>query len=185
MKYALVGGSLRKGSYNQKLLSLIQEIIINHSLGEVLAINQHDLNLPLYNQDVEDEGMPESVLKLHDLLKSADATIVCSPEYNGSISSPLKNTIDWVSRMKPDPFKGVPILLTGASPGRLGALRGIRHARAPFEAVGAFVFPQSFGLAKSHEAFSTSGKLLDSGSFERLTKLLIEFNQFAKKISKT
>ena len=115
---------------------------------------------------------------LGDLIKEADALVISSPEYNGSISSPLKNTIDWLSRLKSMPLEKKPVLLLGASPGALGAIRALGHARAPFEALGAFVYPQSFGLAKAHEAFSSEGALLLESNQERLEKLLSSFIEY-------
>jgi NAD(P)H-dependent FMN reductase len=182
VKYTLIIGSLRKESLNRKLLSIIEQIINQDSLGEVSMIDREDIDLPLYNQDIEDKAMPEKVKEIAGKVKASDALIICSPEYNGSISSPLKNTIDWISRIRPIPFKGLPILLTGASPSGLGARRAMSHAKVPFDAIGAFVYPENFGLSKAHEAFSEKGELMDSSQQERLSALISDFDKFSKKL---
>lgn len=90
MKYALIVGSLRKESLNRKLLSVIEKIINDQKLGEIEVIDSNDIDLPLYNQDIEDNGMPNKVNKITQKVIAAEALIISSPEYNGSISSPLK-----------------------------------------------------------------------------------------------
>lgn len=180
MKFALLTGSLREDSFNKKLLSVISNIIKREGLGEVEFLDNKDL--PVYNEDIEQEGMPSSIIKMSKVLKSVDALIVSTPEYNESISSPLKNTIDWVSRNKPMPFAELPVLLTGTSPGGLGAIRGLAHSKVPFEALGSFVFPQTYALPKAHEAFSIEGELSDSSMEERLKKLILKFTNYSNKL---
>ena len=130
------------------------------------------LNLPVYDGDIENNAFPEAVNALDAKLKSAGAWIVVSPEYNGSISSPLKNTIDWLSRLKPHPFVKKPVLLMAASPGAMAGIRTLLHSRQPFESLGAFLYPQGFGLAKAHEAFDAQGKLIDIKNQDRLREIL-------------
>lgn len=185
MKYTLLAGSLRKESYNRKLLSVIEKLIGEEGPVELFVVEREDIELPLYNQDIEDkEGLPKSVKKIATELEQSDGLIISSPEYNGSISSPLKNTIDWISRIRPIPFKGLPILFTGASPSGLGGMRGIAHSKAPFEAVGAYVYPQHFALPKVFEAFDDNGELLDSDHLERLSSLLSGFHEYCEKLKK-
>lgn len=115
---------------------------------------------------------------LDKILISAAAIIIATPEYNGGIPGVLKNALDWASRAKPNPIDSKHILLLGASPGALGSVRGLWHTRVPFEALGAFVYPQMFGLAKAHEAFDEKGFLKDSKNQEQLTKLVQNFIKF-------
>jgi chromate reductase, NAD(P)H dehydrogenase (quinone) len=101
--------------------------------------------------------------------------IFSTPEYNGGIPGPFKNAIDWVSRISPMPWAGKKILLLGASPGKLGAVRGLGHSRVPLESIGAFVYPEMFGLPQANSAFDSAGRLNDSATEERLKKLLFKF----------
>jgi chromate reductase len=141
----------------------------------VERIDLIDFPLPMYNQDIETKQFPSSATQLADKVRAAQALVISSPENNGSISAVLKNTIDWISRAPATPWLGKNILLMGASPGALGAVRGLWHGRVPFEALGCFVYTEMSGLAKAHEAFADDGNLKDKASFERLAKLVQAF----------
>lgn len=181
MKVLLFAGSLRKDSLNKKFaLAALKIATAKTSIGGSF-IDLQTLNIPVYDGDIETAGIPDGVNQLGKAVEEADVLIISSPEYNGSISSPLKNTIDWLSRLKPMPLGAKPVLLLGASPGALGAIRALGHARAPFEALGAFVYPQSFGLSKAHEAFSPEGELLPGANQERLEKLVSAFLDYHSK----
>ena len=96
MTYRLVGlcGALRAGSTNLKLL---------HEAARVSGADDvvfGDTDLPLYNGDVEEAGMPEKVVRLVEQIRAADAVVISSPEYNRGISGVMKNALDWISRMK-------------------------------------------------------------------------------------
>lgn len=182
MDYTLICGSLRSDSLNKKLLFEVSSIIKDLKLGNVNIPSLSEMNLPVYNHDIERQKLPDGLATLGSLISCSDGLIICSPEYNGSISSPLKNMIDWLSRLKPIPLAGVPVLLIGASPGRFGAVRGLNHGKVPFDTLGAFVYPQLYGLPGADQAFSISDKLIDGSVKERLRKLVIKFDQFSKKL---
>ena len=86
--------------------------------------------LPLFNQDVLDEGMPEAVAALITAVEAVDALLIVTPEYNWSIPGGLKNAIDWLSRKNPNPLANKPVSIWSVSPGLLGGARvheGLRH----------------------------------------------------------
>ena len=85
--------------------------------------------------------------------------MIASPEYNASIPGYLKNTIDWVSRFRPQPFNGKQAFLLSASPAMSGGNRGLWSLRVPLEHLGARVYPDMFSLALALEAFGESGRL--------------------------
>lgn len=87
-------------------------------------------SLPLFNQDVLDEGMPESVSAFVHAVDGIDALLIVTPEYNWSIPGGLKNAIDWLSRATPNPLENKPVAVWSVSPGLLGGARvheGLRH----------------------------------------------------------
>jgi len=118
-KVVMMSGSLRKGSYNRMLLAEAQT-----AFGQAEII-QADLNLPLYDGDLEDaQGVPDAVKTLADQIKSADAVVISSPEYNKGITGVLKNALDWISRVEGMPFKGKPTVVMSANMGRTGGETG-------------------------------------------------------------
>lgn len=181
MKYLLFSGSLRTESLNKKLLAVVNKILSGNTNNEVVVADIRALSIPVYDGDLEVVGIPDGVKKLGEMVKAANALILASPEYNGSISGAFKNTIDWVSRLRPIPLESKPVLLLGASPGGFGAIRGLSSTRTPFEALGSYVFPQTFALPKAHEAFAGDGLLSDTGTHNKLSELLLKFEQFATK----
>jgi chromate reductase len=119
---SLVGfaGSLRRESFNRRLLAAAVEAMPVGSTLEVLAIDE----VPLYNADVEQhDGIPASVTVIKDKIAVADGLVIATPEYNGGIPGVAKNVIDWISRPSEDiprVARGKPVALMGATPGGLG-----------------------------------------------------------------
>lgn len=181
MKILMFAGSLRAGSLNKKLIRVAKLMADNQNNVETTLIDLQDLQLPVYDGDIEAKGIPESVLKLSKYIAEADAIIISSPEYNASISGALKNTIDWASRTKPMQLAKKQVLLLGASPGEQGAMRGLIHTKPSFETLGNFVYPSVYALPKADKAFDDEGKLVDPQRAERLQKLLNEFIDYAQK----
>lgn len=130
VKLVAISGSLRKESLNTKLLKV--GIDAAKAKGaEVTHLDLKALDLPLYDQDLEDaHGLPDGCITLKDTLKAHHGVLYACPEYNGSITAPLKNAIDWASRPregeKPlECFAGKSAGLISCSPGALGGLRGL------------------------------------------------------------
>src|ERR1700716_2865763 len=118
-------GSLRKGSYNT---AAVRAAIAQKPPGmtiEVADISQ----LPLYNEDVRQQGFPPPVETLRRQIAAADALLFACPEYNYSMSGVLKNAIDWASRPPDQPFNDKPVAIMGASPGVIGTARAQYHLR--------------------------------------------------------
>ncbi len=181
-KILLMATSLRKESLNKKLIENSNRILNiekgNHTF-EVIQFN--DYALPIFDGDLETQsGLPENAKKLAQKISAADAVIFSTPEYNGGIPGGFKNTIDWLSRVKPMPLTGKHALLLAASPGALGGVRGLWHSRVPLEALGMHVFPEMFGLSVANNAFDEKGILKDAATVDRLKKLLFQFRDFVK-----
>lgn len=182
MKYLLFAGSLRTESLNKKLVTVASKLMAAKTGTEVNVVNIRDFNIPVYDGDIEEKnGIPDGVKAFAELIAKANALIISAPEYNGSIAGPLKNAIDWVSRVRPVPFEGKPILLLGATPGGFGAIRGLAATKVPLEALGSVIYPQTFGVPKAHEFFSKEGELTDAGTKTRLSGILDKFDIYAKR----
>jgi chromate reductase len=114
-------GSLRKGSYNRMVMNALPGLApAGMSIKEAPPFSE----FPLYNADIETStGVPQAVQKLADAVRAADGVIFVTPEYNFSIPGPLKNAIDWISRVPNQPFAGKPVAIQSATGGPLGGGR--------------------------------------------------------------
>lgn len=154
--------SLRQGSLNDRLAQLAADIVEQNG-GTVDRAHMADFDCPPFDGDVEEnDGPPPQALALCRRLRAADAFIIASPEYNASMPGVIKNTIDWTSRVRPQPFNGKSGLLLSASPSMVGGNRGLWALRVPLEHLGARIYPDMFSLAQAHEAFDDSGRIANA-----------------------
>lgn len=163
VKLLAFNGSGRKGSMNQKLL--LNVIADAKAAGaNVTLIDISGYNLPIYNGDIEAEGFPAAVIELKELFKAHDGFLIATPEYNGSFSPLLKNTLDWVSRpvkgeAPVNVFKGKVAALMSASPGKLGGMRGIAQLNTVLFGLGTLVLPEIVSISFYSEAFDENDQL--------------------------
>ena len=108
-------------------------------------------------------------------MQAADKIIFSVPEYNYSTPGTFKNLIDWVSRIRPMPWKGLKILLISASPAMVGGHRSHIFTKIPLEGCGSFVYPGTFSLGNAYKTFDDKGNLTDGKLTENLVKLLKTF----------
>ncbi len=124
-KIAVFVGSLQKNSFNKKLAKNLEQLAPSG-----MEFDYIDLNLPLFNQDLEAE-FPVEAQKVKDQIEAADGVLFVTPEYNRSIPGVLKNAIDWGSRpWGTNSFNGKPVGIVGASPSPIGtavAQSDLRH----------------------------------------------------------
>lgn len=183
MNILTFAASLRAASFNRKLIRQAANILRGLPNVDVDLADFREFEMPMYDGDLESrDGIPAGGLELIRRTQHADGVVISTPEYNGGMPGTLKNAIDWASRTDPVPFEGKPILLIGASPGRLGAVRSLGHARVPFETMGAYVYPEMLGVPRAHEAFDDNGDLRDSGQVSRLQELLTAYMAFVRNL---
>ena len=118
-------GSLRKASFNRMALHAFIERVPAGVTVQTIEIG----DWPLYDADIQAKGFPDKVQAAQKAMLAADGIVFATPEYNYSISGVLKNAIDWLSRMTPQPFAAKPIAMFGASGGPLGTARAQYHLR--------------------------------------------------------
>lgn len=165
-------GSLRKSSINRKLLNLAVQVA-RAGDAEVDVAEFHEFDAPSFNADVQEStGFAAGPEEFRRRLGAADGLLLASPEYNYSIPGPLKNLIDWTSRMRPMPLRGKSALLLAASNGPIGGVRGLWQLRIPLEGLGVFVHPDMYILPHGSQAFAPDGSLLDAPPRERLEKVI-------------
>lgn len=167
VRILVFSASLRTGSLNARLASLAARVVESHG-GTVDRASMQDFDCPSYDGDEERDGhVPGGAIRMKERLIASDAFLIVSPEYNASMPGMLKNTIDWVSRLRPQPFTRRYGMLMSASPSMVGGNRGLWALRVPLEHLGARVYPDMFSLAQAHEAFAEDGGLRNAKLQER------------------
>ena len=175
-KLLVFAGSTRLDSFNRKLAS-VAAALGRASGAEVTHIELVDFDIPMYNADLEARGTPPDVMKLKEMMHAHPAWIICSPEYNGSYTALLKNTIDWVSSpVKGDAdwsdgfksFTGKVVGVLSASPGALGGLRSQSHLVPLLFNSKCWVAPTTFALGNAGTAFDTQGALVNDSHRQKV-----------------
>ena len=170
MKILVFAGSTRQNSFNRRLARQAAQMATAAG-AETMLLELGDLDIPMYNADLEARGTPLDVLCLKQLMWEHPAWIIASPEYNGSYTALLKNTIDWASSPVAGhatwndgtlPFRGKVVGMLSASNGRLGGLRSQSHLAPLLMNLGCWVAPQAFALHGAASAFDeASGALIE------------------------
>lgn len=177
-------GSLRKGSFNGMVQRLLPELAPE---GMVLKPAPSFADFPIYNFDLQNSGgIPDSATALADAIRAADGVIIVSPEYNFSIPGGLKNAIDWLSRVKEQPFAGKPIAIQSASAGPVGGARMQYDLRKSLGGLDALFLgkPEIFiGNAPSKFDEST-GALKDETTRGFIKTQLAAFAKFIERVGK-
>lgn len=180
LKILVFSASLRKDSLNSCLAKLAaQKIMMNGGTADLADMN--DFDCPSYNQDVESKHkFPPGAQEFCRRLIANDAYIISSPEYNGSMPGLLKNSIDWVSRFRPQPFNEKQAMLMSASPSMGGANKAVWSLRVPLEHLGSRVYPNMFSLSTAHKAFNPDGTFIDASLDERFENNIYAFMTLAE-----
>ena len=176
MQLLVFAGSTRQLSFNRRLAAVAAQV--GRDAGAAVShIELADFEIPMYNADLEAQGTPADVLRLKQLMCAHPAWIICSPEYNGSYTALLKNTIDWVSspiKANPDwsdgfkSFRGKVVGMLSASNGALGGLRSQSHLAPLLLNSQCWLAPKSFALSRAADAFDADGGLIDKGQHENV-----------------
>jgi chromate reductase len=173
MKILGVSGSLRKDSFNSRLLSAGAKFLEKPAFIEIYNISR----IPFYNEDVEREAKPEFVQSWLDAIEDSDALLFASPEYNHSVPGVLKNAIDWASRPG---FKSVlvgkPTGILSASMSSVGGARAQSHLKVILASTLTPVYPApDYLLPIAQEAFDADGRLKHETAARRLRRYMNEF----------
>ena len=168
MKILALSGSLREESYNTALARAARELApdgVEIELFEGLGL------IPHYDQDLDQELVeaPEAVAELRRRIDEADALLVVTPEYNGSVTGVLKNAIDWASaRHRGSWLRNKTVAIAGATTGQYGAIWAQQDLRRILGIAGARVIAGELPVATAHEKFDDEGRLVDAILAERL-----------------
>lgn len=177
IKVLAFAGSTREESVNKKLV--VEAAQIARQLhAKVKVVDLKDYQIPFYDEDLENkEGMPIKAKQFRQLMIDSDVILIASPEYNGSLTAVLKNTIDWASRGENgggsrEAFKGKKFAIMSAAPGPGGGARGLTHLRAIIESIGGTVLSQQVVVPDAYNAFDEQGHLKDAKVKKEIRKLV-------------
>ena len=177
-----ISGSLRQASLNAHLLRAAARLSPPELRIEIGTIR----NIPLYDADVEAQGMPAAVEALKEAIAGADGLLLVTPEYNNSIPGVFKNAIDWLSRPASDiprVFGGKPIGLIGASPGGFGTILSQNAWLPVLRTLGtAPHFGGRLMVSRAHKVFDEGGAILDPAIEEALKSYVAGFGGFVREV---
>jgi chromate reductase len=179
LRFVTLLGSLRRASFNaavaRALPGLAPPGVTIERLGSIG-------DFPIYDADVEAQGLPAPAIAMAKAISAADGVIIATPEYNYSIPGGLKNAIDWLSRVKPNPFLDKPVALQSASVGILGGARAQYHLRMTFVMLEACVFnkPEVMVPQANTKIDAKTGELTDQPTRELIAKQLAGFAAFVR-----
>jgi chromate reductase len=177
MRILGISGSLRRGSHNTRLLRGIGKLLPE---GVELEVFDQLAAIPPYSEDDEHET-PPAVAGLNAAIAGADAVLVATPEYNGSMPGVLKNALDWVSRpIASTPLMGKPAAVIGASTGLFGAVWAQAETRKVLSTIGARVVDREIPISQADEALGIDGLPLDDDARELLDATLTELIELAQ-----
>lgn len=181
-KIKIVGicGSLRKESYNKRLLLSIKELMKDEIALEIVDISM----IPPFNEDVEKEEIPQEVVNFKNKLREADAFVIATPEYNHSIPGVLKNALDWASRGENLPLANKPVAIMSASIGFFGGPRVQSHLRQVCACLNMHVVnkPEVF-VVDATEKFDENNNLIDEKAKQYIIVLIRELIKMTKTLN--
>lgn len=164
-------------STNRKLLQYMQSHLADKAEIELVEVK----DIPVFNKPA-DKKVPEKVTEIATKIETAEGVIIATPEYDHSIPAALMNALAWLS-YGISPLLNKPVMITGASYGKLGSSRAQAQLRQILDApeLKASVMPGSeFLLAHSLQAFDEAGNLIDLETVQKLDALFDDFRIFVK-----
>jgi len=183
LKILVWPGSLREQSLNRKLASLISKKLMVLNV-DVDHIDFKDYSMPLYDGDIEKtSGVPKATTRLAKKITECNGFVLVMPEYNYGVPGPVKNAIDWLSRIRPYPTAGKVGFLSSAAPSLVGGARGLIALRPTLSFMGAWLTPEAFSLANASQAFDDDGSLKDGELDDMLLEMLKKFVNAASKLA--
>ena len=186
-KILVFAGSIRGGSHNARLAArAVKELL--QAGAEVTWISLVDYSMPLYDGEFDAKsGPPENALKLKRLMMAHRGVFIASPEHNASISPLLKNTLDWISRVRErnEPplaaYQNCAFALGAASDRSTGGLYALLALRQVLEiGCGALVIPEQISIARASEAFDETDDLKDERVKEQLLRVVQQLIEMAQ-----
>lgn len=174
-----LSGSIRTGSVNRKLQMAMGERLSAAGVA-VNAITLKDFDMPIFNEDLEPDAVPEAAGRLADLFRTHDIVFIACPEYNGGVPPLVVNTVAWLSRQKPSPFRHAVFGIGGVSSGKYGTIWAQSHLRDSLSKIGALVVPTLLGLGPDEAAIGPDGEILEAPIEKKMAQMVKELTHFSR-----
>ena len=173
-----IAGSLRRNSFNSRLVT----VSVASAPRDLSVSVYEDLGaLPLFNEDLESGGGPESVQRLRDAVARADALLIATPEYNQSLPGVVKNLVDWLSRSEPDVLANKPVAIFGATQGNWGTRLAQAALRQTLTACGVLLMPApQLYIGNVAGKIDGEGRLVDERTAASLAAFLESFARWIR-----
>ncbi len=172
-------GSLRKDSINEVLRRHMSAKLRAAGVA-VTDLDLADFEMPIFNQDLEAEHTPEAAKRLAEMFRTHDIVLIISPEYNGGVTPLIANTVSWVSRQKPSPFRHAIFGIGGVSNGKYGTIFSLSHLRDSLSKVGALVVPTLLGVGPYPAVFDAEGAPNESSIQWKVDQMVRELTHFSR-----
>lgn len=180
MKTALtLSGSIRAGSLNRLLQQHMDRRLAEAGLA-VTSLDLGDFAMPIFNEDLEPDNVPEAAARLAALWRSHEIIFIATPEYNGTLPPLLVNTITWLSRQKPSVFRHAVFGIGGVSSGKYGTLFAQSHLRDSLSKMGALVVPTLLGIGPAEQALDADGNPTEPGIIRKVDAMVHELTHFSR-----
>jgi NAD(P)H-dependent FMN reductase len=172
-------GSLRKDSINE-VLRRHMSMKLREAGVTVTDLDLADYDMPIFNQDFEAEHTPAAAKALADLFRTTDIVLIITPEYNGGITPLIANTISWVSRQKPSPWRHAIFGIGGVSDGKYATIFSLSHLRDSLSKVGALVVPTLLGVGPYPDVFDENGAPNEGNIQWKVGQMVRELTHFSR-----
>lgn len=178
--FVVLLGSIRNGSFHRAIAAalpgLAPEGVTIEQLGSIG-------DLPHYSSDTQAKGFPPAVTVMAERIAAADGVIIVTPEYNYSVPGALKNALDWLSRVQPQPMAGKPVAIQTGSPGMIGGARAQYHLRQVLVFLDAHVLnkPEVMIGQITGKVNPTTGEITDEGTAAFLGQQIGELAGMARR----
>ena len=172
-------GSIRQGSGNEILRRHMSKQLRAAGV-EVTDLDLADFEMPIFNEDLEPDHVPESAGQLAEAMRTHDICFIATPEYNGGVPPLVVNTITWLSRQKPSPFRHPVFGIGGVSSGKYGTIWSLSHPRDTLSKIGGLVVPTLLGIGPSDEAFDEAGAPIEPAIQRKVDSMVRELTHFSR-----
>ena len=179
MKISIISSSTRSGRISHRI-ALALEKAINSKGNEVNIVDLNEVNLPPFEERINIQENPDpKLLELKEELMKTEAFLFLTPEYNGAISSGLKNFIDVFAK---DPFTHKAIGVVTGSTGAMGGIRAAYQLQQTVLSIHGFPHPSMLTVSKMAEALDEQGNIISDTYAKKQAAFLETFLDFAEKL---